>query len=109
MSKKNSNKVVRVRFALNPKVYLHLGNAHTTLFNYLFAKNNGGIFVLRIEDNDGERSKKEYETAALEQEKIKILKDVPYHVREQEYEEKSRWKVSYGKRETCARRSSSFF
>lgn len=52
---------VRVRFAPSPTGYLHIGNARTALFNYLFAKKTGGAFILRIEDTDRERSKKEFE------------------------------------------------
>lgn len=51
----------RVRFAPSPTGYLHIGNARTALFNYLFAKKTGGTFILRIEDTDRERSKKEFE------------------------------------------------
>ena len=51
----------RVRFAPSPTGYLHIGNARTALFNYLFAKKTGGTFILRIEDTDRERSKKELE------------------------------------------------
>ena len=47
---------VRVRFAPAPTGLLHIGNARTALFNYLFAKRNGGTFILRIEDTDLERS-----------------------------------------------------
>ena len=46
----------RVRFAPSPTGYLHVGNARTALFNWLFARQNGGVFVLRIEDTDVERS-----------------------------------------------------
>ncbi len=46
----------RVRFAPSPTGYLHVGGARTALFNWLFARNTGGIFVLRIEDTDKERS-----------------------------------------------------
>lgn len=58
----------RVRFAPSPTGYLHLGNARTALFNYLFAKNHGpdATFILRIEDTDFERSKKEYEEMLIE-------------------------------------------
>lgn len=56
----------RVRFAPSPTGYLHLGNARTALFNYLFAKHEGATFVLRIEDTDLERSKKEYEEMLIE-------------------------------------------
>lgn len=44
------------RFAPSPTGYLHIGGARTALFNYLFAKNQGGKFLLRIEDTDRERS-----------------------------------------------------
>lgn len=58
--------MVRVRFAPSPTGYLHIGNARTALFNYLFARKNNGRFILRIEDTDLERSKKEYEIALIE-------------------------------------------
>jgi len=58
--------MVRVRFAPSPTGYLHVGNARTALFNYLFARKNNGVFVLRIEDTDFERSKKEYEQSIIE-------------------------------------------
>jgi len=57
---------VRTRFAPSPTGPLHMGNARTALFNYLFAKNQKGVFVLRIEDTDKERSKPEFETDVLE-------------------------------------------
>ncbi len=57
---------VRTRFAPSPTGYLHIGGARTALFNYLFARHNGGKFVLRIEDTDRERSKEEYTEAILE-------------------------------------------
>jgi hypothetical protein len=47
---------VRVRFAPSPTGYLHVGGARTALFNYLYARRHGGVFVLRIEDTDRERS-----------------------------------------------------
>ena len=50
----------RVRFAPSPTGQLHLGGARTALSNYLFAKNQGGKFLVRIEDTDLERSKREY-------------------------------------------------
>lgn len=46
---------VRVRFAPSPTGYLHIGGLRTALYNYLFARNQGGVFVLRIEDTDRER------------------------------------------------------
>ena len=50
----------RVRFAPSPTGYLHIGGARTALFNWLFAKQNNGKFLSRIEDTDLERSKAEY-------------------------------------------------
>ncbi|MER3406772.1 MAG: glutamate--tRNA ligase, partial [Chloroflexota bacterium] len=46
---------VRVRFAPSPTGELHVGGAHTALFNFLFARHNSGTFVLRIEDTDRKR------------------------------------------------------
>jgi len=53
--------MTKVRFAPSPTGKLHVGNVRTALFNYLFARQAGGIFVLRIDDTDLERSTKEYE------------------------------------------------
>ena len=52
---------VRVRFAPSPTGLLHVGNARTALYNWLFARRMGGAFVLRIEDTDVERSEARYE------------------------------------------------
>ena len=57
---------IRVRFPPSPTGLLHIGNVRTALFNYLFAKKHGGVFVLRIEDTDRARSKKEYEEDIFE-------------------------------------------
>ncbi|MEQ1608920.1 MAG: glutamate--tRNA ligase [Hyphomonadaceae bacterium] len=54
---------VKVRFAPSPTGKLHVGNIRTALVNWLFAKSQGGMFVLRIDDTDLERSTKEYEEA----------------------------------------------
>ena len=56
---------VRVRFAPSPTGYLHVGGARTALYNWLFARNHGGVFILRIEDTDVDRSKPELTTAIL--------------------------------------------
>ena len=48
------------RFAPSPTGYLHIGNLRAALFNYAIARQNGGTFVLRIDDTDQERSKDEY-------------------------------------------------
>ncbi|WP_428839285.1 glutamate--tRNA ligase [Bacillus massilinigeriensis] len=47
---------VRVRYAPSPTGHLHIGNARTALFNYLFARNQGGKFIIRIEDTDKKRN-----------------------------------------------------
>jgi len=52
---------VRVRIAPSPTGFMHIGLARTALFNYLFAKKHQGVFILRIEDTDIERSRQEYE------------------------------------------------
>ena len=57
---------LRVRFAPSPTGYLHVGGARTALFNWLLARKEGGIFILRIEDTDLERSTKESVDAILE-------------------------------------------
>src|SRR5689334_20742292 len=51
--------MIRLRFAPSPTGYLHVGGARTALFNWLFARRQGGVFVLRIEDTDVERSSAE--------------------------------------------------
>ncbi|PJA61793.1 MAG: glutamate--tRNA ligase [bacterium (Candidatus Ratteibacteria) CG_4_9_14_3_um_filter_41_21] len=57
---------MRLRFAPSPTGYLHIGNARTALFNYLLAKKHQGRFILRIEDTDIARSKKEFEAGIIE-------------------------------------------
>ena len=56
----------RVRFAPSPTGYLHVGGARTAIFNWLFAKRHGGIFILRIEDTDLERSSEPMVRAILD-------------------------------------------
>jgi glutamyl-tRNA synthetase/nondiscriminating glutamyl-tRNA synthetase len=57
----NSSASVRVRFAPSPTGHLHVGNARTALFNWLFARQKGGTIVLRIEDTDLDRSEARFE------------------------------------------------
>ena len=52
--------MVITRFAPSPTGYLHIGGARTALFNWLFAKSNDGLFLLRIEDTDKARSEMKY-------------------------------------------------
>jgi glutamyl-tRNA synthetase len=51
---------VRVRIAPSPTGYFHVGSARTALFNWLFARQQGGTFVLRIEDTDAQRNRAEH-------------------------------------------------
>ncbi len=53
-------KTIKTRFPPSPTGHLHLGGARTALFNWLFARHHGGLFVLRFEDTDRERSRQEY-------------------------------------------------
>jgi len=57
---------VRVRFAPSPTGWLHVGGARTALFNWLFARQQGGAFVVRIEDTDVMRSSADSETGVLD-------------------------------------------
>ena len=57
--------MIRVRIAPSPTGHLHLGNARTAVFNWLYAKNNNGAFIVRIDDTDTERSTKEFEEDIL--------------------------------------------
>lgn len=65
MIAKKEEKRIRTRFAPSPTGHLHIGTVRTALFPFLFAKKNKGTFILRIEDTDLERSKKEWEDELL--------------------------------------------
>ncbi len=56
----------RLRFAPSPTGYLHVGGARTALFNWLYARRHGGVFVLRVEDTDAQRSSDEMVSAVLD-------------------------------------------
>jgi glutamyl-tRNA synthetase len=64
--KRESAVTVRVRIAPSPTGNLHIGTARTAVFNWLFARHQGGKFILRIEDTDIERSRPEYTENILE-------------------------------------------
>jgi glutamyl-tRNA synthetase/nondiscriminating glutamyl-tRNA synthetase len=66
MTNSASNAGVRVRFAPSPTGQLHVGNARTALYNWLFARHHGGAFVLRIEDTDVDRSEARFESQLIE-------------------------------------------
>ncbi len=57
---------VRVRFAPSPTGHLHVGNVRTALYNWLFARQRGGTFILRIEDTDAERSERRFEEQLMD-------------------------------------------
>src|SRR3989442_13397790 len=57
---------VRTRYAPSPTGYLHIGGAWMAFFNWLFARNQRGTFILRVEDTDRTRSTEEYERTILE-------------------------------------------
>ena len=59
-------KKVVTRFAPSPTGTLHIGGVRTALFNYVYAKQNDGLFLVRIEDTDRERSTKEFEQNILD-------------------------------------------
>lgn len=61
-----TTRTIKTRFAPSPTGYIHLGNVRTALFNALLARHENGLFVLRIEDTDQERSRPEYTAALLE-------------------------------------------
>jgi len=56
----------RVRFAPSPTGYLHIGGVRTALFNWLWARKHNGVFILRIEDTDQERSTEESRKVILD-------------------------------------------
>jgi glutamyl-tRNA synthetase len=60
------NKNIRVRIAPSPTGKLHIGTARTALFNLLFSRKRQGSFILRVEDTDKERSKKEFEKSIID-------------------------------------------
>lgn len=66
MPKTNLKTLIRTRFAPSPTGLFHIGSARTALFNYLYTKKNKGVFVLRIENTDIERSKPEFEKDILD-------------------------------------------
>ncbi len=61
---------IRVRFAPSPTGFLHLGNIRAALFNFLFARQRDGVFVLRIEDTDQERN--------VDEAGLKIIEDLKW-------------------------------
>ena len=60
------SKDIRVRYAPSPTGLLHIGNARTALFNYLYARHHSGTFIIRIEDTDRKRHVEDGERSQLE-------------------------------------------
>ncbi len=76
MNNSQNEKMIITRFAPSPTGFLHIGGARTAIFNYLFTKKNKGEFLLRIDDTDKERSKKEFEEEIISSlEKLGIKSD----------------------------------
>ena len=61
---------MRVRYAPSPTGHLHIGNARTALFNYLFARHNDGEFIIRIEDTDQKETLKMVRKSQLEESRL---------------------------------------
>tara|TARA_Y100001970_G_scaffold279111_1_gene385889 strand:- start:973 stop:2388 length:1416 start_codon:yes stop_codon:yes gene_type:complete len=95
----------RVRFAPSPTGEPHLGFARTALYNYLFARNKGGDFLLRIEDTDLERSKKEHIdqiTNSMEWLGLKWDEEIVFQSgRKNSYEKYSKFLLDSGKAYRC--------
>jgi glutamyl-tRNA synthetase len=60
-----TDRPVRVRFAPSPTGYFHVGSARTALYNWIFARQHGGTFILRVEDTDAERNRPEWTEGIL--------------------------------------------
>lgn len=84
----------RVRFAPSPTGLLHPGNARAALVNWLFARNTGGEFLLRMDDTDQERSKKEYEEGIKQE--LKWL-GLDWDLFEQQMKRLDRYQVAFEK------------
>ena len=87
----NNSSSVRVRFAPSPTGHLHIGGLRTALFNWLFARHNNGVYLMRIEDTDLERSKEEYTQSILDSFKwVNINPDEPIVIQSERVEEHKR-------------------
>lgn len=104
-SQHNKHGKVRVRFAPSPTGFLHIGGLRTALFNWLFARHEGGTFLVRIEDTDRNRFSDEYEhaiTSSLEW--AGIVSDEPLvyqHARQSEHQKAVDELLAQGKAYYC--------
>ena len=99
-----SNGNIKVRFAPSPTGFMHIGNTRTALFNWLLAKKLGGKFMLRIDDTDTLRSKKEYEDAireALVWLKLDWSEEARQSARKERYEEVAQKLMAKGRIYAC--------
>ena len=71
----SSGKTPRVRFAPSPTGFLHVGSARTFIFNWLYARHNGGAMVLRLDDTDVERNTVDCVSA------VHSIPECPFHSR----------------------------
>lgn len=82
---------VRVRFAPSPTGHLHIGGLRTALFNWLYARRHGGVFLLRIEDTDVKRSLVEYTASIMESlDWVGLTADEPIVVQSERFGEHAR-------------------
>ncbi|AXK60304.1 glutamate--tRNA ligase [Candidatus Chromulinivorax destructor] len=104
MNIKNKNKV-RVRFAPSPTGFLHIGGLRTALFNWLFARHEDGLFLVRIEDTDRDRFSQEYEYAIVSSLQWAGIKaDEPFvyqHARQSEHQKAVDELLAKGKAYYC--------
>lgn len=99
------NSLVRVRFAPSPTGHLHIGGVRTAMFNWIFARSNGGVYLLRIEDTDRERSSDEYRESQLASLSwVDLLPDEPMvfqYERAPEHVRQARELIQQGKAYPC--------
>lgn len=97
--------MVRVRFAPSPTGHLHIGGLRAALFNWLFARRNGGKYLLRIEDTDLVRSTAEYQQSIIDAFTwLNIVSDEPFVIqshRQQEHKELAQRLLADGKAYKC--------
>jgi len=100
-----SHNKVRVRFAPSPTGFLHIGGLRTALFNWLFARHQAGVFLVRIEDTDRERFSQEYEDAIITSlQWAGIAADESYvyqHIRQPEHQRAVEQLIACGKAYYC--------
>lgn len=101
----NINNKVKVRFAPSPTGFLHIGGLRTALFNWIFARQHAGSFLVRIEDTDRERFSQAYEDAIINSlQWAGISADEPYvyqYIRQPEHQKAVDYLIAQGKAYYC--------